>query len=169
MGKQTVASPGTRPAIPSLRAVEFDRSFLEKSRVWFADADLRDLTATPPIDPERQEAWFVSLPLPGYHLWGVLYDDQPVGVFGIKNVADAAGEYWGYIGEKQLWGVGIGRWMMQIALTKATRMGLRRLWLRVLPDNERAIALYRKFAFRDFLHAPADGFLHLETDIIATT
>ncbi len=152
---------------PILHAVAFDRRFLEKSREWFADADLRDLTATPPIDPVRQEAWFASLPLPGYHLWGVVADDAPAGVFGIKNVADGAGEYWGYIGEKHLWGAGIGRWMVATALAEARHLGLRRLYLRVLPANERAIALYRKFDFREVPARHAGGFLHLETTLSA--
>ena len=49
---------------------------------------------------------------------------------------------------KKCWGLGIGRAIFQYAFAFARETGiLKNMWLDVRADNERAIALYKKFGF----------------------
>lgn len=131
-----------------LRAVSYDRRFLEKSWMWLQDPEVQRLTMTPPLTRETQESWFASLPgRIDYMIWGIESNDEPIGAVGIKNIAGDSGEYWGYIGEKRYWERGIGRWMISLAVQYAREAGLRQLTLRVSRENERAIRLYRRCGF----------------------
>jgi RimJ/RimL family protein N-acetyltransferase len=131
-----------------LRAVSYDRRFLEKSWMWLQDPELQRLTMTPPLSRETQERWFASLPgRIDYKIWGIETKEEPIGAVGIKNIAGASGEYWGYIGEKSYWERGIGRWMIALAVQYARQAGLRQLTLRVSRANERAIRLYSRCGF----------------------
>ena len=128
--------------------VPFDRTFLDCSFQWLNDPEIRFLTDTPVVTREAQETWFASLPSrPDYAVWGVQADGVPVGVCGVKHIFEGEGEYFGYIGEKAYWGCGIGRRMMALAEAKAREMGVNRLSLQVLQENERAKTLYRKFGY----------------------
>jgi RimJ/RimL family protein N-acetyltransferase len=128
--------------------VPYDRRFLDKSWLWLHDAEVRRLTMTPFFTRAMQEHWFAGLAdREDYRIWGAEVDGEPIGAFGIKNIEDGAGEYWGYIGEKRYWGRGIGGWMLATAEQHARDLGLRHLWLRVEPENERAIRLYRRHGF----------------------
>ena len=129
--------------------VPFDRSFLDCSFRWLNDPEIRFLTDTPVVTREAQESWFISLPSrQDYAVWGVRADGVPVGVCGVKHIFEGDGEYFGYIGEKAYWGRGVGRRMMALAEAKAREMGVTRMSLQVLQENERAKALYRKCGYR---------------------
>jgi RimJ/RimL family protein N-acetyltransferase len=133
----------TRPT-----AVQFDERTLEKSWEWLNDEEIRRLTMTPAFTREEQRAWFASLTArTDYMLWAIEFDANHVGVFGLKHIDSSSAEYWGYIGEKQLWGHGLGTWMVNEAVTKARGMGLQRIWLRVAHENVRAQRLYVKMGF----------------------
>ena len=126
-----------------LRAVSFDERFLEISWTWLNDEEIRRLTMTPVFTKEQQRVWFAGLrERTDYVIWGVEMDGKPIGAFGLKNLNDTTGEYWGYIGDKDHWGQGIGRWMVNDAIKRAGALGLKHLWLRVLSNNLRAIHLY---------------------------
>lgn len=129
--------------------VKYDRRFLDASFDWFQDDELRALTMTPPVTREGQQAWFATLPKPGYILWGIEEVGEPIGAFGLKNVTDDEAEYWGYIGESKHWGKGIGPWMLREALNEANRLGLRSVYLNVIDHNERAIRIYEKMGFTE--------------------
>ncbi|MFN4285592.1 MAG: GNAT family N-acetyltransferase [Lacibacter sp.] len=126
----------------------FDTVFLEASWNWLQDEELRKLVDAPVITKEQQEIWFESLPQRlDYRIWGVLYNDQPVGVAGIKNIMNNTGEYWGYIGDKNYWGKGIGSVIIQCVIAEAHSLQLKQLTLKVLRTNQRAIQLYQKNGF----------------------
>jgi RimJ/RimL family protein N-acetyltransferase len=143
----------------------YDRRFMLKSREWFADEELRALTATPVVSPEAQEKWFASLPKPGYHIWGSLVDGEPIGAFGLKNEADGQAEYWAYIGDKNYWGKGIGRYMLEAGLEEGRRLGLKKVYIYVLPDNMRTINLHTKLGFVQVPELAKNGFLHMEVEL----
>ena len=129
-------------------AVPYDERFLESSWTWLQDPEIARLTMTPPFTREQQLAWFAGLDRRcDYVLWGIELDGRPIGVFGIKNIEGASGEYWGYLGEKDCWGRGIGRWMVESAALRARERGIRELVLRVSRGNARAQALYRRCGF----------------------
>ena len=138
----------------------FTRLFMDRSFEWLNDPEIRRLTDTPPVTREGQEKWFKSLnEKKDYVVWGVLYDDCPVGVCGIKHIQNSQGEYFGYLGEKSLWGKGIGAEMMRQAHTNALDHGIEQLSLTVLKENERAIRLYRKMGY--ILSWEDESFLHM--------
>lgn len=133
----------------AVRAVPYDEQFLEKSWAWLQDDEIRRLTMTPSFSREQQRAWFAGLSeRKDYLVWGIEADGEPVGAFGLKNIEDASGEYWGYIGDKAYWGKGIGRWMVREALEQARRLGIKHVYLKVWQENTRAIKLYEKFGFK---------------------
>jgi RimJ/RimL family protein N-acetyltransferase len=130
--------------------VEYDRTFLQASSRWLRDAEIKRLTLTPDFSDEQQERWFESLSArTDYRIWGILAEGRPVGAAGLKNIdlAESSGEYWGYLGEKECWGRGLGRQIVAFVCDRARSLGLRRIYLRVAADNERAIALYTRTGF----------------------
>ncbi len=127
----------------------FDIAFLDKSYGWLTDKEIKYLTMTPDITREGQHEWFDSLPSKAdYKIWGVECDGVPVGVCGLKHITTCDGEYWGYIGEKEYWGRGVGCSMMDFIESYARSLGLKSVYLNVRKDNPRAIALYLKRGFR---------------------
>ena len=128
-----------------IQFLEFDRVFLDLSFQWLSDSTIKYLTMTPDITKENQEEWFASLQDKNdYYIRGIAVDNKPIGACGLKHITLEAGEYWGYIGEKDYWGKGIGGRMMAFIEEYAKSSGLKQLYLQVLNDNERAIRLYVK-------------------------
>lgn len=131
-----------------LNLVNYDSVFLDKSWQWLTDPEIKHLTNTSDFSREDQQNWFEKLPhLKNYKIWGVSFDTQPIGVFGIKNIKNGQGEYWGYIGEKQYWGLGLGKEIMNLIINKAISQDLNGLYLKVIPENLRAVKLYEKMGF----------------------
>lgn len=132
-----------------LHLVAYDRTYLEKSAVWLTDPDTKALTMTPDFTHEVQQAFFASLAdRVDYRVWGVAVDGiGPAGAAGIKRIAGTRGEYWGYLGEKNLWGRGLGRYMISAVEDQARALQLTELYLSVSQDNIRAIRLYQKVGY----------------------
>lgn len=126
--------------------VPFDKRFFDKSRSWLEDEEVNRLTDTGELPTESDRLkWFESLPSRmDYLIWGVAYDEEPIGACGLKNIQDSKAEYWGYIGEKTYWGKGLGSSMLKGVEQKAKELNLDELYLTVLVENNRAIGLYRK-------------------------
>ena len=66
-----------------------------------------------------------------------------------------AGSHYAHVGEVAILvsnaqrGAGLGRSLMEMAIAWGQSVGLAKLSLRVFPDNQRAIALYRSLGFQD--------------------
>jgi len=149
-----------------LTFVPYEERFLERSFVWFQDAELRELTNTPTVTREKQVEWFAALPAKSdYLIWGICLGDEPVGACGLKKVTTQDAEYWGYIGEKSLWGRGLGRQMISFCIDETKKLNLSRVWLTVNANNLRAIALYRKMGFH--MIKQDNGKIEMETIIRA--
>ena len=129
--------------------VPYDMSFFEKSRLWLEDDEVNRLTDTGILPNESTRLkWFDSLPSKrDYLIWGVAFEGQPIGACGLKHISDSKAEYWGYIGEKSLWGRGLGTSMLYNIEQKAKESKIKELYLIVLEDNIRAIMMYRKNGF----------------------
>jgi len=128
--------------------VPFDVLFLELSWNWLNDEELRILVDIPKITKNQQLKWFHELPTKNdYLIWGILFGDNPIGVSGIKNINNNSGEYWGYIGDKNYWGKGLGSFMIQLIEMEAKKIKLSKLYLKVLISNKKAIQLYQKSGF----------------------
>lgn len=134
----------------TLKLVPYDRDCLDKSWEWLRDPEIRALTMTPEFTREDQIRFFESLPTrQGYHVWGVVVDGAVVGAAGLKNVRGGVAEYWGYIGERCLWGHGIGKLLMLAVEAQALAQGYATLDLQVSTANPRAMALYRKMGYEE--------------------
>lgn len=132
-----------------LTLVPYDQQFLQKSREWLRDPEIRTLTRTPEFTDEQQQAFFDSLPgRLDYRIFGLLYEGEAIGAAGLKHIDGEAAEYWGYIGEKALWGKSLGADIVFNLFEEGRRLGLTRLYLKVGSGNERAIGLYLKMGFQ---------------------
>jgi RimJ/RimL family protein N-acetyltransferase len=128
--------------------VKYNKLFLSLSWEWLNDPEVKKLTNTPDFSKEDQLNWFNSLnEKKDYKIWGIMVDDIPIGVCGLKNIENIDCEYWGYIGEKKYWGRGIGKELIKFSINEAKKMGLSSIWLNVRDDNIRAIKLYTKYGF----------------------
>ena len=134
----------------------YGEKFFRLSGVWLSDPEIRFLTDTPVISEAERSKWVRRLPERGdYLIFGVTFKDMPVGVCGLKNISDSeTGEYWGFIGDKAYWGKGIGSEMIKFIESIALERGLRRILLKVIPQNLRAIKLYTKQGFRKLERQP---------------
>lgn len=135
-----------------LTITEFNREFFEKSKKWLANPEIKKLTLSSDIDDVNREKWFLSLKdEDDYLIWGLKYNDMPIGTFGIKNIEwnKGIGEYWGYIGEKDYIGKGYGKEMVSFMFSNAKSLHLNKLYLKVADYNERAIRLYIKCGFNE--------------------
>ena len=135
-----------------IKFVEYNEIFLEKSWEWLNDKEIKFLTCTPDFTKEQQKKWFLSLKdKKDYFIKGVLYNNTPIGVVGLKNITDTDGEYWGYIGEKEYWNKGIGKDLINYIFRYSYILNLKEIYLKVIKDNIRAIKLYQKMNFKEFL------------------
>lgn len=140
--------------------VVFDETFKESTYQWLQNETLRTLIDAPAITKEQQEAWFAALPQrTDYKIWGIVADQQPIGVCGLKNITTTQAEYWGYIGNTAYWGKGIGKEMMRFIEMQASRLPVSSLYLKVLHSNERAIRLYEKAGFQ--ATSSTDAYVHM--------
>ena len=132
-----------------LAFMPYDETFLACSWDWLNDKEIKAMTMTPDITREIQREWFSQLNSRDYYVWGVACCGLPIGVVGLKHVDLAArqGEYFGYIGEKEYWGRGIGAKMIDFIRGQAKQRGLETLSLIVSHHNERAIRLYLRYGF----------------------
>ena len=128
--------------------VHFSEDFLELSWNWLNDPEIKILTQTPDFTKQQQEEWFLNLKNnTNYSIWGVTADRKPIGAAGLKNITTVDCEYFGYIGEKDYWGLGIGKIILKEAIIIAKRLGKKEVWLAVNKSNDRAIKLYTKYGF----------------------
>ena len=133
-----------------LMLVPYDRRYLDLSWDWLADPETKALTMTPEFTREDQSRFFEALPeRSDYRLWGIeLVGDGPIGAAGLKRIRPGIAEYFGYIGEKRLWGRGLGALLLAAVEGEAIGLGLDALDLTVARDNARAIRLYQKHGYR---------------------
>jgi RimJ/RimL family protein N-acetyltransferase len=129
--------------------VDYDLVFLEKSWFWLNDPEIKSLTMTPSFTKKDQQVFFESLPdKKDYWIKGVTYNNVPVGAMGLKHITKKDAEYWGYIGEKEYWGKGIGSFMLDQAINKAVEQELENIHLRVTKNNKKARDLYIHKGFK---------------------
>lgn len=142
----------------------FDERFLERSWHWLQDGEIKRLTMTPEFTREQQRQWFERLPeMKDYLIWGLLCDSAPIGAVGLKHITGNEAEYWGYIGERDYWGTGLGAEMMKFIFGKAKALALQQLYLNVHKDNARAVGLYTKAGFRTV--GESAGVLKMRTSV----
>ena len=132
-----------------LELVTFDRRCLELSWKWLNDAEIRQLTMSKKITRLEQKRYFDSLPTrDNYAVWGIMLNNVSIiGAAGLKNYRNSRAEYWGYIGEREHWGKGLGVQLVEKVEQKARQLGFSELDLIVGSGNKRAVSLYMKTGF----------------------
>jgi len=131
-----------------LSLVDFDENFEELSFHWINDERIMRLIDAKPIDRKTQQTNLLSIRLrTDYYIYGVSIDDNSVGVAGIKNASEDDGELFCYIGDFLYVGKGWGNILIQEIISKAKELHLKKLYLKVLKNNERAIKSYKKNGF----------------------
>lgn len=132
-----------------IKVLEFDISFLNKSWKWLNDEELQKLIISPRISKKQQEEWFYSLKnKKNYYIKGIEYNGEKIGVLGLKNITQNKGEYFGYIGEREYWGLGIGKAMLKYIEEYSRKIKLKKIYLKVLKNNQRAFFLYKKLGYK---------------------
>ena len=150
-----------------LSLIHYGRECLERSWVWLNDPEIAELTMTPPFSLEDQLSFFESLPRrTDYTIWGIHLDGSGlVGATGLKNQRGTIAEYWGYIGERQHWGKGLGKYLIALVEEKARELGFENLYLKVSVSNSRAISLYEATSFEVDTSASTNEYLYMTKDI----
>lgn len=128
---------------------KFSEEFLDLSWFWLKKKNIKELTNTPNFTKKQQREWFENLDnMNDYIIKGVLFNNSKIGVVGLKNITLKSGEYWGYIGEEDYWGRGIGKKMITYIITISKDLKLEYIYLNVLKNNKRAINLYESMGFK---------------------
>lgn len=132
----------------NLRFVKYDKAFLEKSWEWLKDSEVKELTMTPDFTKREQADFFSSLPSRNdYFIKGIEYKGKPIGACGLKSITNTTAEYWGYIGEKDYWGKGIGSLIIDFIVNQSLHLELKSIYLNVNSNNLRAIKSYERYGF----------------------
>jgi RimJ/RimL family protein N-acetyltransferase len=135
----------------TVKLCKYDEEFLHKSYEWLTNPYIKRTTNAPDITREGQKKWFNSLSeKKDYFIWGIRYENMPVGACGLKNVHDGTAECWWYIGERSVHGKGIGFCMANLVLDKAKEMNLQSIWCKVLLDNQISANLLKKIGFAEY-------------------
>jgi UDP-4-amino-4,6-dideoxy-N-acetyl-beta-L-altrosamine N-acetyltransferase len=103
-----------------------------------------------PITPEEHRTFVEKLPKDPTRFYGLVFkEEEPLGVVDLTAIDPERGS--AYIGLYARPGVrGAGTLLMGALLYEAfTRRRLKKVRAEVFTDNERAIALYRRFGFRE--------------------
>lgn len=129
----------------------YDDSFLDFSWIWLNDPEIKYLTNTPDFTKEDQIKWYTNIKnVVDYQIWGLSILEKPIGACGLKNIKTDECEYWGYIGNKEFLGLGLGAQILEYMAVEAKKIGMKRIWLKVIKDNPRAISFYLKSGFKEY-------------------
>lgn len=146
--------------------LKFDEIFLEKSWQWITSEPVKTLIDAEETTKEQQLEWYKKLKTrTDYFIEGINCKSRPIGAWGLKKITVDKAEYFGYIGEPEFWGLGIGKLIMAQAINEAKRRNLKLLYLHVLNFNERALRLYRRFGFIENPEKSEGMLLYMETNI----
>lgn len=146
-------------------AEEYSEKYLKASWRWLKDKEIKHLARVRTFSYEDQSQWFEQLSKRhDYKIWGISIDSNPIGAFGLKHIKSEQAEFWGYIGEKSYWGKGIGHWMVQETDSKALELGLRKVSLRVMAENFKAVNLYFKHFYKIELFRENEYFMSKTLD-----
>jgi RimJ/RimL family protein N-acetyltransferase len=133
----------------TVKLVRLNREILNLTWEWLNDEEIKRLTNSRDFSREEQINWYNDLSKKmDYKIWGINWKGEIIGVCGIKNITKTVGEYWGYIGIKRYWGMGLGQQILKETENKAIEIGILRLYLIVLVDNIRAINSYFRSGYK---------------------
>ena len=81
-------------------------------------------------------------------LLAIYHKNNYIGNCGFFNLSEGSAELRISIGEKKLWGKGIGKDVINLMFDHAQQASISKIWLHVSINNERAILLYKNLGFK---------------------
>jgi RimJ/RimL family protein N-acetyltransferase len=137
-----------------VRLRAYEKSDADALFRWFSDEDVTRWLGPPNFPSRAHQERFIELASASgddakYFAIEAL-DGKLIGDCGLRfiNWKSRKAEFFITIGEKQLWGKGLGSDALRIVTRLAfDKMNLNRLWLSVLVDNPRAVRCYEKCGF----------------------
>jgi [ribosomal protein S5]-alanine N-acetyltransferase len=131
---------------------------------WFEDLEVtRFLLRRFPPGIDEEKDWLEKMAKdPDHVLWVVEHEGRSVGVTGIHQInwRDGFGTTGTLIGDKSVWGKGIGRELMQIRAHYAfTQLPLRKLKSSYLGGNDASARAQAAAGYREVGRHPADRYV----------
>jgi len=100
-----------------------------------------------------------------YHAYAIDVDGKHIGTCFMMNITAESGELAIELGDKAYWGKGYGTAAVRALVDHWLSNGLKRIWLKVLPWNARAIRCYEKCGFTTMGRLILDGIEFLVMDV----
>lgn len=147
---------------------KLSESHAHTSFKWRNDPDVWTFTFNRPdreIQLEDELNWIRKvINNPNDSRFAIIADNQYVGNIYLTNIKDNTSFYGIFIGERSVWGKGIGKKATELILTHAKlELGLHTVFLRVKKENQAAVKLYTGMGFTTMEEAQ-DHFL-MELDL----
>lgn len=137
-----------------IKLLPLEKEDLTKSRIWINNSSLNArMLRVLPVTQADQERWYEDIvqgALKMVFAIKMINDEEHIGNTGFYHIdwIHRRAEFWILIGEQKFWGQGIGSDVLFLMQRYAfDNLNLNKLYLNVGIDNERAIALYKKFNF----------------------
>jgi len=134
-----------------------DRVYFKK---WWHDKELITLTSRnfKPLSDDDFEKYFKAMlnsnsksKSKSNHYYMIFFDGRVVGNVSLVKSSNGFYEVQIVIGEKDFWGMGIGSLALDNLLNIANKKKIKKIKLAVRSENKRAINLYKKFNFVEYL------------------
>lgn len=134
----------------TLRPAKAYHYFRPRNVRWMNDPEVIQFLSTR-ARFTMQQGWryFRAHQAEGDIMWAIYADGQHVGNCGLFEIKDHSGQLRIAIGERSVWGKGIGKEVMRLFIDQSRALGFKSIWLHVNPDNERAVRLYKKVGFQE--------------------
>jgi RimJ/RimL family protein N-acetyltransferase len=129
----------------------YEKSDADALTRWFTDEEVTRWLGPPNMPSRAQQEKFIELaqssPDDAKYFAIETLDGKLVGDCGLRFIdwKSRKAEFFITIGEKSLWGKGLGSDALRVVIRLAfDKMNLNRVWLTVLVDNPRAVRCYEK-------------------------
>jgi ribosomal-protein-alanine N-acetyltransferase len=144
---------------------------------WFEDFEItRNLKRQHPPTLEEEKEWIEQMGRdPNAVIWMVEFEGRPVGNTGIRNIdwKNGSGRTGTIIGDKSVWGRGLGRELMQLRCEYAfMQLPLRKLKSAYLEGNEASARAQKAAGYREVGRWRQDHFVdgqwrdHILTEVL---
>jgi len=137
-----------------IQLVHLEKEDLAKSQVWVNDPAIKMLMLRVlPVTRMEQEKWLediIQSPSKMVFAIKLLDTGEHIGNTGFYQIdwLHRRAEFWIMIGERGLWGQGVGTEVVRLMLGFAfSHLNLHKVYLHVGSTNENAISLYQKLSF----------------------
>lgn len=139
-----------------VKLVALTAADIEKTHLWHNQEDISDLYSGHPfpVNIEMEQKWYEKILTSNFPVtvFGIEYIENKclVGITVLKdiNLINRSAEFAIYIGDKDYRGKGFSKEATMLTLRFGFyKLGLHRIFLKVLEENDHAISLYKSIGF----------------------